>query len=153
VYKFDKTSLHVSWNIARSVHVVKSRSEVLRNGLPEMKIKLGCEAVGSRCFSRGYVFDDVEDFSYSEWSLEQFVIIVVSRTPVHDVPQKVVHRRWIGWAFIVQLLIELLWPPGALLFWQLFSLVGLIRFQSLCFSGLLRIAGRILSSPRSDCRF
>jgi len=90
------------------VHVVKRRSEVLRNGSPAMKIKLCCEAVGSRCFSRGYVFDDVEDYSYSEWSLEKFVIIVVSRRSVHDVVQKVVHRRWIGWAFIVQLLIELL---------------------------------------------
>ena len=79
MYKFDKISLHVSWNIARSVHVVKSRSEVLRNGLPAMKIKPGCEVVGSWCFSHGCVFDDIEDFSYSEWSLEKFVIIVVSR--------------------------------------------------------------------------
>ena len=92
MYKFDKTSLHVIWNIARSVHVVKSRSEVLRNGLPAMKIKIGCEAVGSRCFSRGYVFDDVEDFNYSEWSLEKFVMIVVSRRSVHDVLQKVMRR-------------------------------------------------------------
>ena len=58
----------------------------------QCKIKLGCETVGSRCFSRGYVFDDVEDFNYSEWSLEKFVMIVVSRRSVHDVLQKVMRR-------------------------------------------------------------